>query len=112
MNSLKPANENINDTPEINTNLLDNSDIDISVNTDLPTIQDESNNVDTNIDNNETIDNTSVEDTENIKEECTALVVAKPNSLFVAQAMFKKSIKISIKSFLISLWLGFLNLFI
>lgn len=50
--------------------------------------------------------------TQNNVEECTALVVTKPNSLFVAQKMFKKSIKISIKSFLISISLGFLNLFI
>lgn len=49
---------------------------------------------------------------QNSQTECTALVVTKPNSLFVAQKMFKKSIKLSIKSFLISLSLGFLNLFI
>ncbi len=49
---------------------------------------------------------------ETSEQECTALVVTKPNSLFVAQKMFKKSIKISIKSFLISISLGFLNLFI
>lgn len=45
-------------------------------------------------------------------EECTSLVVLKENRLFVAQTMFKKSIKVSIKSFLISLSLSFLNLFI
>ena len=44
--------------------------------------------------------------------ECTALVESKPHGLLVAQTMFKKSIRISIKSFLISLSLGFLNLFI
>lgn len=48
---------------------------------------------------------------DNNSEECTALVEVKSNSLWVAQKMFKKSIKISIKSFLISLSLGFLNLF-
>lgn len=48
---------------------------------------------------------------EEASKEITALIVQKPNSLFVAQTMFKKSIKISIKSFLISLSLGFLNLF-
>jgi len=53
----------------------------------------------------------------NIKEEndineCTSLVVLKERRLFVAQTMFKKSIKVSIKSFLISLSLSFLNLFI
>lgn len=57
-------------------------------------------------------DNLAHENIEKSEEECTALVVTKPNSLFVAQKMFKKSIKISIKSFLISLSLGFLNLFI
>lgn len=45
-------------------------------------------------------------------EECTSLVTLKENRLFVAQTMFKKSIKVSIKSFLISLSLSFLNLFI
>ena len=45
-------------------------------------------------------------------EECTALVTVKEHRLMAAQTMFKKSIKISIKSFLISLSLSFLNLFI
>lgn len=45
-------------------------------------------------------------------EECTSLVELKERRLFVAQTMFKKSIKVSIKSFLISLSLSFLNLFI
>lgn len=45
-------------------------------------------------------------------EECTSLVVLKERRLLVAQNMFKKSIKVSIKSFLISLSLSFLNLFI
>ena len=45
-------------------------------------------------------------------EECTALVTVKERRLMAAQTMFKKSIKISIKSFLISLSLSFLNLFI
>ncbi len=45
-------------------------------------------------------------------EECTALVTVKERRLMAAQTMFKKSIKISIKSFLISLSLTFLNLFI
>ena len=62
-----------------------------------------------NIDNIDTLDLEN--DKEDGKQKVTALVVQKPNSLFVAQTMFKKSIKISIKSFLISLSLGFLNLF-
>lgn len=45
-------------------------------------------------------------------EECTSLVVLKERRLLNAQTMFKKSIKVSIKSFLISLSLSFLNLFI
>lgn len=63
-----------------------------------------------NIDNIDTLDLEN--DKEDGKQKVTALVVQKPNSLFVAQTMFKKSIKISIKSFLISLSLGFLNLFL
>lgn len=64
----------------------------------------------------ENIDNINTSEFETDKEEknqkVTALVVQKPNSLFVAQTMFRKSIKLSIKSFLISLSLGFLNLFL
>ncbi len=45
-------------------------------------------------------------------EECTALVTLKERRLLAAQTMFKKSIKVSIKSFLISISLSFLNLFI
>lgn len=45
-------------------------------------------------------------------EDCTALVTLKERRLLTAQTMFKKSIKVSIKSFLISLSLSFLNLFI
>ncbi len=51
-------------------------------------------------------------DEENNIEECTSLVTLKEHRLLVAQNMFKKSIKVSIKSFLISLSLSFLNLFI
>ena len=67
--------------------------------------------------------NTNSEDIEDIEkdedilakeraEECTALVTVKERRLMAAQTMFKKSIKISLKSFLISLSLSFLNLFI
>lgn len=49
---------------------------------------------------------------ENNSEECTALVTLNERRLMTAQTMFKKSIKVSIKSFLISLSLSFLNLFI
>ena len=60
----------------------------------------------------ENTENVTAESFEENKEEVTALVIVKPNSLFAIQPMFKKSIKISIKSFLISLSLGFLNLFL
>ena len=53
----------------------------------------------------------NIEEENNI-EECTSLVTLKERRLLVAQNMFKKSIKVSIKSFLISLSLSFLNLFI
>lgn len=53
----------------------------------------------------------NIEEENNI-EECTSLVELKERRLLAAQTMFKKSIKISIKSFLISLSLSFLNLFI
>lgn len=42
----------------------------------------------------------------------TSLVVVKESPLITAQNMFKKSIRVSLKSFLISLSLSFLNLFI
>ena len=84
------------------TDFLDSLDTDMTSTVIADDIQEE------NIDNPEL----PAEETEEKKEEITALVVTKPNSLYVAQTMFKKSIKISIKSFLISLSLGFLNLFL
>ena len=42
----------------------------------------------------------------------TSLVTVKESPLATAQNMFKKSIRVSLKSFLISLSLSFLNLFI
>ena len=45
-------------------------------------------------------------------DETKSLVTVKERRLLVAQTMFKKSIRISLKSFLISLTLSFLNLFI
>lgn len=41
-----------------------------------------------------------------------SIVILKPNYLTVAQNMFKKTIKFSLKSFLISISLSFLNLFV
>lgn len=51
---------------------------------------------------------------ENIEpdNETKALVTIKQNFLTTAQTMFKKTIKFSLKSFLISISLSFLNLFI
>lgn len=99
-----------------NLNLIDN---DIKLNNNAISIDDiideqldiantvlENTEVTNEVSNNDT--NSSIVETE---EECTALVELKPHGLLVAQTMFRKSIKISIKSFLISLSLGFLNLF-
>lgn len=109
MDNLNLANKSID---------LENKVEDFDLNSDLPESND-STAVDTttevydvaddNINNNTNSDTQSCESTNS--EECTALVEVKNNSLWVAQKMFKKSIKISIKSFLISLSLGFLNLF-
>ena len=63
------------------------------------------------IDDEKTSDDESLSDAEPT-EECTALVTLKERRLMAAQNMFKKSIRISLKSFLISLSLSFLNLFI
>ena len=62
--------------------------------------------------------NTSSSDNANIYKDIeintdeTSLTTLKERRLFAVQTMFKKSIKVSIKSFLISLSLSFLNLFI
>ena len=75
--------------------------------------QENSNNTETNSIN---ISNTnsviSYENTIEPDNETKSLVVKKENSLFVVQNIFKKSIKFSLKSFLISISLSFLNLFI
>lgn len=57
-------------------------------------------------------ENDAETESEASSEECTALVTLKERRLLAAQTMFKKSIKVSIKSFLISISLSFLNLFI
>lgn len=44
--------------------------------------------------------------------ETKSLVLVKPSYLVTAQTMFKKTIKFSLKSFLISISLSFLNLFV
>jgi len=105
MKNFNVTDENVNRISAFN-DFLDNLDNDIT--SPVETLEKELNT------NSESISSEPVNVNEqiNINEECTALVVTKPNSLFVAQKMFRKSIKISIKSFLISLSLGFLNLFI
>lgn len=45
-------------------------------------------------------------------DETTSLVTIKERRLLTAQNMFKKSVRVSLKSFLISISLSFLNLFI
>ena len=72
-------------------------------------VLDETNNIssdDTNI-----IDSNIYEDIEP-DNETTSLVTVKERRLLAAQDMFKKSIRVSLKSFLISITLSFLNLFI
>lgn len=89
---------------------IDNTiDEDLSMTDFLDSIDNDMSNPQEEVENTENITTENVEEN---KEEVTALVVVKPNSLFAIQPMFKKSIKISIKSFLISLSLGFLNLFL
>ena len=83
------------------TDFLESLDTDMNLPVNLDVLQDENSN------NSEPIS----EDIESDSEEITALVEVKPHSLLAPQTIFKKSIKISIKSFLISLSLGFLNLF-
>lgn len=63
---------------------------------------------------NVNINNQNVDEYTNIEpdNETTSLVTIKERRLLNAQIMFKKSIRISLKSFLISISLSFLNLFI
>lgn len=62
-------------------------------------------------DNTNIIDSNSYEDIEP-DNETTSLVTIKERRLLAAQNMFKKSIRVSLKSFLLSITLSFLNLFI
>lgn len=70
---------------------------------------DEANNISS--DNINIIDSNIYEDIEP-DNETTSLVTIKERRLLAAQDMFKKSIRVSLKSFLISITLSFLNLFI
>lgn len=99
MDNLNLVDKNI----DLNNNTNDLS-LDEIISTETTDLQDD-------ISQEDFADNSDTSFEENKAEECTALVEVKPHSLLVAQTMFKKSIRISIKSFLISLSLGFLNLF-
>ena len=114
---------NVNNTNEVHINFEDKSN-EISV-TSINSVSEKLINEITSIDNEvvstaettvdeaASIDNSTEKNLTPTEEstECTSLIEVKPHSLLVAQTMFKKSIKISIKTFLISLSLGFLNLF-
>lgn len=110
----------LNNTPSLNEDALDivseyykESEINNDVLEDV-------NNSNDIIDNSSTenrlasfLKNTSEEDISQDKvEECTALVTVKERRIMTMQTMFKRSIKVTIKSFLISLSLSFLNFFI
>ena len=66
-------------------------------------------NISDNIDNLNETDNYETIEPDN---ETLSLVTLKERRLLAAQNMFKKSIRVSLKSFLISITLSFLNLFI
>ena len=72
-------------------------------------VLDETNNISSNDTN--VIDSNIYKDIEP-DNETTSLVTVKERRLLAAQDMFKKSIRVSLKSFLISITLSFLNLFI
>ena len=90
------TNEHFNDSPEeFNARVQSES---ISIEKDSSTAQPE---IKTN-------------DLQNIEpdNETKSLIAVKPNYLITAQTMFKKTIRFSLKSFLISISLSFLNLFV
>ena len=98
LNTYKTTYETVNSQNQLNNEILEENNLNTN-NSELNQIKEE-NPVKIN------------EENKQISEECTALVTLKENRLLTAQTMFKKSIKVSIKSFLISLSLSFLNLFI
>lgn len=103
--------------PSINTNdfFTDNESFndDLSLN-DLPENNSTSNVITTDSDNIKVEVNEVSTDYSNIEPdtETVALVTIKEKHLLAMQTMFKKSIRVSLKSFLISITLSFLNLFI
>lgn len=90
------TNEHFNDSPE---------EFSERIQTESINVQDNSSAVQSEIKTN---------DFQNIEpdNETKSLIVVKPNYLITAQTMFKKTIKFSLKSFLISISLSFLNLFV
>lgn len=97
-NSFFTTNENFNDDFSFNDSELPekaSSEINTSISSDAI------NNIDSNYYKDIEPDN-----------ETTYLVTLKERRLLAAQNMFKKSIRVSLKSFLISITLSFLNLFI
>lgn len=78
---------------------------------DSPETKIEESSTDTSCDETINTNQNSYEDIEP-DNETTSLVTIKENRLLTAQNMFKKSIRVSLKSFLISITLSFLNLFI
>ena len=91
------TNEHFNDTPSEFKERL-NSEAQVTENPELTTSQTENSNK-----NFQSIEPDN---------ETKSLVIINPNYLTTAQTMFKKTIKFSLKSFLISISLSFLNLFI
>ena len=90
------TNEHFNDSPEEFSQKLQTESINIQDNS--STIQTE----------------TKTNEFQNIEpdNETKSLILVKPNYLITAQTMFKKTIRFSLKSFLISISLSFLNLFV
>lgn len=110
LNKLKAgASINTNDFFTDNESFND----DLSLN-DLPENNSTSNVITTDLDNIKVEVNEVSTDYSNIEPdtETVALVTIKEKHLLAMQTMFKKSIRVSLKSFLISITLSFLNLFI
>lgn len=94
--SFFTSNENFNDDLDLTEETASNSTIDI----------DNTTNSTSNINSDYNYENIEPDN------ETTSLVTVKEHRLLTAQDMFKKSIRVSLKSFLISITLSFLNLFI
>jgi len=107
LNNLKKQSIDTNSFFTTNENFNDDFSFDDSEPTEK--VLDETNNISS--DNTNIITSNIYEDIEP-DNETTYLVTVKERRLLAAQDMFKKSIRVSLKSFLISITLSFLNLFI